>query len=366
MRKEDTFSIEQLNVGYGKDPLIREITFSVNPGEILTLIGPNGSGKSTILKTLTGQLKKMGGRVCVGTEEIEKLGRRELAQKLSMVMTERIQSELLTGRDLVASGRYPYTGRFGHLTERDWRKVEEAIRLVKAEEVEEKDFMKISDGQRQRLMLARAICQEPEILILDEPTSYLDMGFKLDILQRIRVLAREKRMAILLSLHELDLAQMLSDRIACVKGDRIDRIGTPEDIFSGEYIQTLYGVEPSKFDPVTGRMFLQTEGKKPEVFVIGGGGNGIAVYRRLQREGRSFAAGILWENDVEYADAQALAAQVIAEKAFYPIGEQRLEQAKKILDQCEECICPSDEFGPLGEANRQLAEYALKTGKRKA
>ena len=100
--------------------------------------------------------------------------------------------------------------------------------------------------------------------------------------------------------------------------------------------------------------------------MIGGGGNGIAVYRRLQREGRSFAAGILWENDVEYADAQALAAQVIAEKAFYPIGEQRLEQAKKILDQCEECICPSDEFGPLGEANRQLAEYALKTGKRKA
>ena len=95
MKREGIFSTEQLNVGYGKDPLIREITFSVNPGEILTLIGPNGSGKSTILKTLTGQLKKMGGRVCVGTEEIEKLGRRELAQKLSMVMTERIQSCLL-------------------------------------------------------------------------------------------------------------------------------------------------------------------------------------------------------------------------------------------------------------------------------
>lgn len=366
MKQNNTFSTEQLNVGYGKDPLIREITFSVKPGEILTLIGPNGSGKSTILKTLTGQLRKMGGRVCVETVDAEKLGRKELSKRMSMVMTERIQTELLSGRELVSSGRYPYTGRFGHLTEEDWQKVDDAIRLVKAEEVSEKDFMKISDGQRQRLMLARAICQEPEILILDEPTSYLDMGFKLDMMYSIRMLAREKHMAIILSLHELDLAQKISDRIVCVKGDRIDRIGTPEEIFNGDYIQKLYGVDPSEFDPLTGRMFLKIEKKTPEVFVIGGGGNGIPIYQRLQREQRPFAAGILWENDVEYAEAKALATQVIAAKAFYPMEETCLEQAKQLLDQCEECLCATEEFGPLGEANRQLAEYAWKTGKRKA
>ena len=117
--------------------------------------------------------------------------------------------------------------------------MEEAIRLVYAKEVSEHDFRLSCDGQRQRLMLARAICQDTQILVLDEPTSYLDMGFKLDILANIRRLAREKNIAIIMSLHELDLVSKISDTVACVKGDRIDRIGTPEEIFTGYYIQKL-------------------------------------------------------------------------------------------------------------------------------
>ncbi len=121
-------------------------------------------------------------------------------------------------------------------------------------EVQQQDFRRISDGQRQRLMLARAICQDTQVLILDEPTSYLDMGFKLDILTTIRMLARKKNLAVIMSLHELDLAQKISDIIACVKGDRIDRVGTPEEIFSGNYVQQLYGVKPQQFEPQTGQV----------------------------------------------------------------------------------------------------------------
>ena len=339
-------------------PLIKDVNLQVRPGEILTLIGPNGSGKSTILKTITRQLKQIGGIVYLGKETMRGMGDNEVSRRLSMVMTERVRTELMSGREVVASGRYPYTGRLGILSPEDWEKVDEAIALVHAKEVQEQDFMKISDGQRQRLMLARAIAQDTKILVLDEPTSYLDMGFKLDILANIRLLARERNLAIVMSLHELDLAQKISDTIACVKGDRIDRIGTPEEIFAGDYVQKLYGVAKGNFDPLTGQVFFPKNAQAPKVFVIGGGGAGIPVYLRLQRQNIPFAASILQENDVEFAAAKAMAVQLVLERAFYPIDEKKVQEAKKIMDSCGKCICAVEQFGPLNEANRQLAEYA--------
>lgn len=359
----EQLTMRDLTVGYDRIPLIKNINLGVRPGEILTLIGPNGSGKSTILKTITKQLKTIGGSVFLGKESMQELTDREISRQLSMVMTERIHTELLSGRDVVATGRYPYTGRLGILSDKDWEKVDEAIALVHAGEVQQQDFRRISDGQRQRLMLARAICQDTQVLILDEPTSYLDMGFKLDILTTIRMLARKKNLAVIMSLHELDLAQKISDTIACVKGDRIDRVGTPEEIFSGNYVQQLYGVKPQQFEPQTGQVFLERPEGEPEVFVIGGGGTGLAVYNRLQRQNIPFAAGILQENDVEYAAASALAACVFSEKAFFPVSEETFLRAKQMLGSCKTCICALTEFGPYNERNRQLFEYAKKLGK---
>lgn len=360
---DEQLTMRDLTVGYDRIPLIKNINLSVRPGEILTLIGPNGSGKSTILKTITKQLKTIGGSVFLGKESMRELTDSEISRHLSMVMTERIHTELLSGRDVVATGRYPYTGRLGILSDKDWEKVDEAIALVHAGEVQQQDFRRISDGQRQRLMLARAICQDTQVLILDEPTSYLDMGFKLDILTTIRMLARKKNLAVIMSLHELDLAQKISDTIACVKGDRIDRVGTPEEIFSGDYVQQLYGVKSRQFDPQTGQAFLERPEGEPEVFVIGGGGTGLAVYNRLQRQNIPFAAGILQENDVEYAAASALAACVFSEKAFFPVSEETFLRAKQMLGSCKTCICALTEFGPYNEKNRQLFEYAKKLGK---
>ena len=173
------FTTQQLTVGYDGVPLIRYITIQIEKGEIVTLIGPNGSGKSTILKSITRQLRLLGGQVFIASEELKRLSYRDLSTRMAVVLTERMKPELMTCRDIVATGRYPYTGRLGLLSQSDEAKVEAAMAAVHALDLANRDFNAISDGQRQRVLLARAICQEPEIIILDEPTSFLDIRHKL-------------------------------------------------------------------------------------------------------------------------------------------------------------------------------------------
>lgn len=365
IQKNTEVSCENLSVGYGKIPILKDINYTVKPGEILCLIGPNGCGKSTILKTMTGQLEKIAGTVYLGKLEMQKLKQTEIAKKMSMVTTARIKTEFMSCREVVATGRYPYTGKFGILSQEDWELVDEAMDLLHASKIAEQDFMKISDGQRQRVLLARAICQNTDILILDEPTSYLDMRYKLELLSCIRDMAKKKKIAVILSLHELDLVWQIADVIACIDGKKIDKIGRAEDIFKGDYIQKLYGVSELEFNPILGTMHLPVEKKEPEVFVIGGGGSGVATYHRLQREKIPFAVGVLGENDLEYSIAKAAATKVIKTKAFYPITDKQVKQAKKLIDACKYCICTLQEFGPYNEANKDLYEYAKENEKLK-
>ena len=161
------FCAEDLKVGYESRALLEGIDICLGRGEILTLVGPNGAGKSTILKSITKQLRLLGGRVIIGEKELPKLTYQELSRKMAVVLTERVRPELMTCRDIVATGRYPYTGRLGILGREDEEKVDEAMELVKVKELGSRFFTTLSDGQKQRVLLARAICQEPEILVLD-------------------------------------------------------------------------------------------------------------------------------------------------------------------------------------------------------
>lgn len=281
--EEFYFYTEGLTVGYEGVPLIKNIEIRLKRGELLTLIGPNGAGKTTILKSIIRQLSPLGGMVCLDGKKMQELSGKELSQKLSVVLTERVRPELMTCEDVVATGRYPYTGKFGVLSEADRRIVRESMELVHIEELADRDFTQTSDGQKQRVMLARAICQEPEIIVLDEPTSFLDMKYKLEFLSIIQNMSRTRNLSVIMSLHELDLAGRISDKIACVRGDRIDRLGTPEEIFSEGYIQKLYQMTAGSYDERTGNLELEPVQGKPEVLVLSGNGTGTAVYRRLQR-----------------------------------------------------------------------------------
>lgn len=349
---------DALRVGYGEKTVVEALDLRAEGGRIMTLIGPNGAGKSTILKTIIRQLAPLGGAVWLSGRELARLSQTDLARESAAVLTERPRPELMTCRDVISVGRYPHTGRLGVLTEADRAVVRDTIRLVGLEDVAEQDFDRISDGQRQRVMLARALCQEPKLLVLDEPTSYLDIRSKLEFLHLLRELVRERQLAVVMSLHELDLAQRFSDQIVCIRDGRADRVGTPEEIFAGDYIERLYGVAHGSFDPLFGVMEPAARPGPPEIFVIGGGGSGVPAYRRLWRMGVSFAAGVLHENDLDYPAARALASAVITERAFEPIGEACLSAASELLLTCRTVLCPLQTFGPGNEANRRLRALA--------
>lgn len=356
---------EGLTVGYHSVPLIKNIELCIKRGEILTLIGPNGAGKTTILKSMIRQLAPIGGAVYLNGKEISSLSGKELSFRMSVVLTDRVRTELMTCRDVVSTGRYPYTGKFGVLSEEDERIVEEAMALVHVGEFSDRDFTKISDGQKQRVMLARAICQEPDIIVLDEPTSFLDIRYKLEFLSIIQNMCRTKNLSVIMSLHELDLAERISDKIACVRGDRIDRFGTPEEIFQSGYIPQLYQMTTGSYEELTGNLELESVKGKPQVFVLAGGGSGTAIFRRLQRKAVPFAAGILWENDLDYPSARALASEVVSVKAFHKIDEASLQRARELIDSCREVICTLDmeQIGEWGKGLAGLRRRAEEQGK---
>ncbi len=352
---------KNLSVGYNGKALIHDIALNIRKGEIVTLIGPNGAGKSTILKSLFKQLRLIAGTVWIGGADVAEMSFKELSTRMAVVLTERVRTELMTCRDIVATGRYPYTGRMGLLTAEDEKIVQNAMEIMRVQDLAQKDFNRISDGQRQRILLSRAFCQQPEIIVLDEPTAYLDIRYKLELLDILRHMAREKQITVIMSLHEIDLAQKISDKVICVKGDTIFRYGAPEEIFREESIRWLYDLEEGAYDVSFGSVELPKPEGEPEVFVVAGGGSGIPVFRKLQREGVPFCTGILYNNDVDCRLAYHLASQVITEKPFCAICDETYRQALEAMRRCRRVI---NAGVPIGECNRRLLDLIGEAKKR--
>ena len=242
---------QDLAIGYGT-PLLRDIALRAERGKVLALIGPNGAGKSTLLKTLAGHLTAQGGAVLLDGQTLTAYTPNARARKLALMLPHTARTELATCFDVAAAGRYPYTGRLGILSDADRRAVHEALTLVQAEALADRDFTKISDGQRQRVLLARAVCQQPEILLLDEPTSFLDVKGKAELMGILQTLAHEKNVAIIVTLHELELAQKLADAVVCVAPQGVSGVLTPQEAFARENICQLFDLTAVQYAALFG------------------------------------------------------------------------------------------------------------------
>ena len=256
MHADPVLETRDLAVGHDATAIVRGVELAVRPGQVVTLIGPNGAGKSTILRTVVAQLEPLGGTVLLSGRPLDRLSPRERALELSVLLTDRPRTELMTCEDVVEVGRQPHTGRLGIARDEDHRQVREAMELAGVWDLRDRDYMRISDGQRQRVLIARAICQQPRVMVLDEPTSYLDIRHQIELLELLRTLVATRGMGIVMALHELPLAGLVSDWLVCVREGEVWRQGTPDEVLVPEVIDELYGLRPGTYDPRTGAVTL--------------------------------------------------------------------------------------------------------------
>jgi len=247
----------QVDAGYRSSrrshvTILREVDIELRPGALVCLLGPNGAGKSTLLRTLVGAQRPMAGTVELGGHNIQHLDPRGRAQRLSVVLTDRIDVGYLSALELVRLGRSPRSGRLARLVATDHEVVDWALDAAGATDLATRQVHELSDGERQRVMIARALAQEPDVLVLDEPTAFLDLTRRVELMSLLRGLTATTDLAVLMSTHELELALRHADEIWLVHPDRHFQCGAPEDLaFAGD-IGRAYAGTGIEFDDEAG------------------------------------------------------------------------------------------------------------------
>lgn len=359
---EAILSTRELNVGYDKKTVIRDVDIQAMKGQTICLIGPNGAGKSTILRTLTGMLAPVEGCVFIGSEDVNKMKANDKARRMAVVLTEKLSLNLTKASEVAAMGRTPYTGFFGKLDAEDKEIIESCLRTVGAWELKDRDYSSLSDGEKQKVLIARALAQTPELIVLDEPTSHLDIKHKIEVIRILNRLARETGLTVILALHDIDIAVKFCQVVLMVKDGRIVAQGRPEDIVRRDTLSSLYGIDGAYYDAVLGSIEICNE-EKPQIFVAAGAGSGIPVYRMASRLGIGIATGILTENDIDCVIARDMRLTVIAGKSFEPITRELSHKAGSWIRKCRFLVDAGFPVGRENMENIRLLSRAARDGR---
>jgi len=277
-------TLQSLSVGYGQRAVLSDLHATLNAGELVCVLGPNGAGKSTLLRTIAGLQKPLSGSVRLGNDDLHHLSASALAQRLAIVLTERVEVDHLRVYDLVALGRQPHTHWLGNLSANDHRTIQTALDATHTSGLAQRLVMQLSDGERQRVMVARALAQEPHILLLDEPTAFLDLPRRVEIMLLLRQLARETQRAFLLSTHDLDLALHVADRIWLIASNGEFSADVPEALALNGAITRTFQNEGVAFNISDGRFNLCLP-QHASAYIEGTGPAALWARRALERLG---------------------------------------------------------------------------------
>ena len=316
-----------LDVHYGAAKVLDAITLEAKKGVFVGVIGPNGSGKTTLLKAISRVVAPSGGIIRLDGQPLADISSRDLARLVAVVPQETNAGFDFTVRDVVLMGRYPHLGRFAKETDADLAACDRAMELTGITRLSGRSVNAISGGELQRVIIARALAQEPRHLLLDEATSHLDISHQVEILTTIKKLSEE--IAVVGVFHDLNLAAHFCDEIIVLKNGKIEAAGTPAEVITPATLQTVFDLEATvSIHPATGKPLvillpLSREVVKNDcrVHVISGGGTGAEIIRALHRSGCRVTTGILAMNDTDYAAATELGIACITEPPFSPITE---------------------------------------------
>ena len=367
-------SIQGVTLAYGAVPALDGVTLDVPGGDFLGILGPNGSGKTTLLRTISRALAPTAGAVLLDGDEVRRLSPNALARRMAVVPQSAPPSLDFTAGELVLMGRSPYQGRWGGETRRDREVAGEAMRLTNTLAFFDRPCATLSGGEYQRVLVARALAQEPETLLLDEPTAHLDLSAQIGLLELLHRLNRERGITLLAVLHDLNLAATYCRRLALLSRGRLVALGAPEEVLTAERVGEVYGAEvlvrPHPLTggpmivPVPGSEGAFPTGPKPRVHIVCGGGSGAGLLRSLAARGYPVTAGALNRGDSDYDAATALGIPVAEAPPFSPLTPEATDAARAMMAAADALVVTETPFGPGNLPNLEAAREAQAAGKR--
>jgi iron complex transport system ATP-binding protein len=367
--------IEGLTVRFGARTALQAVDLTVRPGEFVGLVGPNGSGKTTLLRSVLGFQRPETGRVRLFGADAGSLRVLERARRVAWVPQEEQPRDDVPVLEYVLYGRYARTDPWRGEEAVDRDRARAAVASVDLAGRARDGILSLSGGERQRALLARAIAQEAPLLLLDEPTSHLDIGHQLDLLERVRALARERGVTVVAALHDLNLAARFADRLVVLSRGRRVADGPPDEVLSAELLERVWGVVATlRRDPRSGSPYLLPQHLLPAgtapgallargpVHVIAGGGSGIEIFRALTDAGYRLTSGALPLLDSDAEAAEALGIPTVLEVPFAPLGPEAREGTRALLSAAKAIVVAPTPFGPANLANlEELRPFAGRT-----
>lgn len=364
--------ILDLACSYGASKVLDSLTFSFESGSFTGIIGPNGSGKSTLLRSISRVLKPTGGAVLLDDQNLYELNAREVAQKMAVVPQETAVNFSFNVEDIIMMGRSPHLGRFQSESKNDFALVNHVMELTNTHHLASRPITAISGGERQRVIVAKALAQEPKIILLDEPTSHLDINHQVEILNLLRRLNREQHLTVVVVFHDLNLAAQYCDSLLLMQQGRICIMGKPEKVLTADNIKEVYGTDVLiRKHPVTGRpaVMLLARGLQSDtadgkrVHVVCGGGAGVFLLEQLANSGYVVTTGVLNTGDIDLETARSLALTTVEEDPFSSITERSHKENLELIKKADVCVMASIPFGHGNIKNLEAVLLALDWGK---